>query len=611
MKSRTSFCNWAVLKRTLYKGLPLWGLYLAIWLFVLPVTMYTGDRWRAAMDIREYILSLSAHSSQPVGALYGLGSAAMVFLYLYKSRTANFFASLPLTRGEMFRTNFLAGLLYAVIPHLIVTLLCIPAAMTWGTFLLKDLACWFVVMTLIYLFYYSFAVLLALIVSNLIALPLLYGVLNFTAVVIEAIVRSLLSYFIYGYTFRGSLLLSWASPLYLTLFEGNGMQVKGVWDSAAMVNTDYYLTGWNVVWIMGAVSLVFIAAAWAVHHFRRVESAGDVIAVRHLKPVFLYCFTVGCSIVLGYLMAELLLNSSVASGDFFKVLLCMLAGSFVGYFSGQMMLYKSLRVFRKRHWLNWAVVGVLVSAVMLCIRFDVMGYASYVPETDEIQTVSVMNSTQGNSDDPELIEQVRALHQECLAHQSEIEAAERNGLIARIYLEYILTDGTRVSREYPMPWNLELSNTLIWQYEDIVNDPDYKVLRLLPQNYTVADIDLCTIYNHHDNTEVILTKQEAYDFLKTCVEPDLRDSSLEDRRWIEEPTFGEITTDTGLVVKESVAEEYMPDRYTSINVQIEFSRELSEKADSVNRYCYFDVPHDAARILAYAAERGIEPWVEE
>jgi len=608
MKSRTSFCNAAVLKRTLYKGLPLWGLYLAIWLFVLPVTIYTGDRWRDAMDLREYILSLAAHSSQPVGALYGLGSAAMVFLYLYKSRTANFFASLPLTRGEMFRTNFLAGLLYAAAPHLLVALLCVPAAMSWGMFLLKDLASWFAVMTLVYLFYYSFAVLLALIVSNLIALPLLFGVLNFTAVVIEAIVRSLLYYFIYGYNFRGNFLFDWASPLYITVLQGDGMQVDGIWDSAAMVNTDYYLTGWNIVWIMGAVSLVFIAAAWVVHHFRRMESAGDVIAVRHLKPVFLYCFTVGCSIVLGCLMAELLLNSSVSSGDFFKVLLCVLAGSFVGYFTGQMMLYKSLRVFRKRHWLNWTVVGVVISAVMLCVRFDVMGYARYVPEIDEIKSVTVMGLSErsGGSEDPKLIEQVRTLHQDCLANQAEIERLEDNGILVRIYLDYELTDGSRVTRQYAVPNEASVAEDLVRRYENIANDPDYKVHRLLPHGYTAADIEFCSIYNNRNDTEVILTKQEAYDFLKTCLEPDLRDSTMEEHRWLEEP----VQTVQGSIASVTVekAEEYTPDRYTGINIQIQFSRNLFDSANSHSRYCYFDVTTDATRILAYAAERGVEPW---
>ena len=617
MKSRTSFCNFAVLKRTIYKGLPLWGAYLLIWLVALPITLYSGDRWVYGVELREYILTVSL-SSQIVGALYGLASACMVFLYLYKSRTANFFASLPLTRGAMFRTNFLAGLCYAVVPNLIVVLACVPAALSWGLYLLKDLASWFVIMTLVYLFYYSFATLIAMIVGNLLALPLVYAVLNFTAIVIEAIVRSLLAYFVYGlngYAYRNTFLFDWASPLYYTVLQGDGMEVIGVWDSVSRINTDYYITGWNIVWIMGAVSLLFIVLAYVVHHFRRMESAGDVIAVRHLKPVFLYCFTIGCSIVLGFLMAELLLNSSIHSGDFLEVLICMVVGSFVGYFSGQMLLHKSMRVFRKRYWLNWAVVGVVISAVMLCIRFDVLGYASYVPEKEDIKGVTVMDrGGYGISADPELIDQVLALHEDCLAYQAEIEYwGEKNGIIARLYLNYELKDGTVVRREYAAPMDLAISDDLVQRYQAIVNDPDYKVVRVLPQNYTAADIESCRIYNYRHDMEVSLTQQEAYEFLKTCLEPDLRDSSMENHYWLEEPTIsGAIVSAEGEVVKESASEvKYESDRYTSINVQIEFSKELETDPVYANRFCYFDVTNDATHILAYAAERGIEPWVEE
>ena len=238
------------------------------------------------------------------------------------------------------------------------------------------------------------------------------------------------------------------------------------------------------------------------------------------------------------------------------------------------------------------------------VQLDIMSILNI--ESILLLAVSVMGGTQGDSDDPELIEKVRALHRTCLTHQSESEAADRDGLIARVFLDYILTDGTRVSREYPMPRTLELSDTLVRQYEDIVNDPAYKVLRSLPQNYTAADIEDCTIYNHRHETEVLLTRQEAYDFLKTCLEPDLRDSSMEDHHWIEEPTLNVIVVEPGM----EKAEEYVPDRYTAIEVRIEFSRNLSENANYANRYCYFSIPNDATRVLAYAAERGIEPWIE-
>ena len=68
-------------------------------------------------------------------------------------------------------------------------------------------------------------------------------------------------------------------------------------------------------------------------------------------------------------------------------------------------------------------------------------------------------------------------------------------------------------------------DSLIRQFNALYNDPDYTVLRTLPQGYTPQDIERCCLYQDGSDG-VYLTRQEAYDFLKTVVEPDLRDSSM-------------------------------------------------------------------------------------
>ena len=592
MKSRTSFCNGAVLKRLAFKGLPLWGAYLLIWLVLLPIMLYSGERWREALELREYILSTAAYSSQLFGAGYGLASACMAFSYLYKSRSANFFGALPLTRQTMFRTHYLAGLLFAVAPNLIVVVLSLPACLFWGIFLIKDLAIWFAVMTLTYLFYYSFAVLLAMIVGNLIALPVLYAILNFTAVVVEGVVRCLLEYFVYGLYFRGRFLFEWASPLYYTVLQGDGPDVRRIYDEVIADATDIVFEGWPLILIMAAVGVVFAAIAYFLHKHRRMESAGDVIAVRHLKPVFLYCFTVGCSIVLGYILANLLVSTSIGTEDFVAVLLCMIAGAFVGYFLGQMMLHKSVRVFRKRHWLNWAVTSLVITAAMLCVRFDMFGYARYVPDLDEVEAVSLGYGGDFN-EDPAFMEQVQQLHQACLDRQHETEQMDPEDGYTQCYLSYKLDDGRVVERKYLLPISEELAGDetgLIWMFEDAYNDPDYKVIRSLPEGYAMQDIESCQIYANNGQ-EVWLSRQEAYDFLKNCLEPDLRESCMENI------SFSEYSHNW-------TAE------YSDVNIEIAFQDYLTGN-EKVNHYYFFSVTTDAERILAYAAEYGVEATYSE
>ncbi len=604
MKSRTSCCNGAVLKRTIMKGLPLWGAYLLIWLVIMPLVFYSNDRWNTALELRDHILTMAAHASQLFGAGYGLASACLVFSFLYKSRSANFFGALPLARNQLFANQYLAGLLFAVVPNLIVVLLSLPICLIWGAWLLKDLAIWFVVMTLVYLFYYSFAAMLAMVVGNLPALAGLYAVLNFTAVVVEAVVRELLDYFIYGLHFDGNFALSWASPLFYTVIEGNGCDVKNVWDEVLLKTTDYYFVGWKLVLIMGALGAAFAVIALLLHKYRRMEAAGDVIAVNHLKPVFLYCFTVGCSLVLGYALAQVLVSRmSIGTRDFIPVLLCMLAGAFIGYFAGQMMLHKTLRVFRKRHWLNWAITCVAISAVMLCARFDVLGIAHYVPEQEDVLSVTV-SYREAASEDPELIAEVRDFHRQCIDRRVETERARDCEYYHRAYISYELKDGRMVCREYQIPVGKAYSkdpNSLSSLYEGILNDPGYKLLRCLPPHYTASQIQHCEIYNNA--TQVYLTPDEAYTFLKTCLEPDLRETFMENTILYEEPTIEYI--EKGEMVAEAV-----PVTRCNLNIQLDFAPDVLEYG-SRSQYYHIDVTMDAFRTLAFAEAHGIVPDVSE
>ena len=593
MKSRTSCCNAAVLKRTAFQGLPLWGAYLLLWLILLPVMLYSGERWYGLMEVRDYVLSMTAGSCQIFGAAYGLASACMVFHWLYKSRSANFFGALPLSRTTLFGTCYLAGLLFAVVPHLVAVVLSVPAAFVWGMALLKDLMIWFAVMTLTYLFYYSLSVLIAMIVGNLIALPVLYAIVNFTAVVVEAVVRSLLEYFVYGLSFRGSFLFDWASPLHYTLLQGDGPDVRRIYDEVAADATDIVFEGWPLILIMAAVGVVFAAIAYFLHKHRRMESAGDVIAVQHLKPVVLYCFTFGCSIVLGYCLANLLVSTSIGTEDFVGVLLCMLMGAFIGYFLGQMLLHKSMRVFRKRYWLNWAVTCLIITAAMLCARYDLFGYAHYVPDLDEVEAVS-LGYGGDFYEDSAFMEDVAEFHQACIDRQYETERMDvhQDGY-NRMYLSYKMKDGRLVEREYLLPISEELArdeNSLIRMFEDAYNDPDYKLVRRLPDHFAAADIESCQIVQNASGKDVWLSRQEAYEFIKTCLEPDIRESSME-------------------TVCYCGYHDWEKSKYCNINVEISFREDMTND-ESVNRYYYFSVTADAHRILEFADGKGISPMVD-
>lgn len=584
MKSRMSCCNGAILKRTLFRGLPLWGAYLLCWLIAMPVVLLSNGEYQEIVYLKNYVLEVAANTCNIINFAYGLAVACMVSNYLYKSRSANFFGALPLRRETLFLTQYLAGLCFALLPNLVIAVLTIPAGAYWGANMVLECAIWFAAQMLGFIFYYSFAMLVAMIVGNLIALPLVYGVLNFTAVVVEAIVRQLLDIFVKGAWFSSDFIFDWASPLYYVLSSGNGPRVRNNWANDVFVSSTFH--NWELLLIYAAVGVACAVLAFFIHKKRRMESAGDVIAVRHLKPVFLYGFTMGCGLCIGYFLAAVILGGASIAG-FVPVLLCMLVGAFIGYFVGQMMLHRSVRVFRSRYFANYGVVAAVILAVMLCVRFDLFGYSRYVPNAEDVVGIDIgyPTGTDERSTDRELIEQAVAVHK--IMMQEEPTVADWGRRTA--YLTYYMKDGRVVRRSYDLAVSDALSrdaNSAIRQYEALINDPDYIVIRELGTDYTAAEIEHCNIYNHHGD-EVYLTRQEAYDFLKTCVEPDLRESKM---------GFSDYAG----------RQEVYPE-YAEMSITVGFSEPSDEDGRTMSDYRHLSVTTDAHRILAYAKEKGVEP----
>ena len=54
-----------------------------------------------------------------VACLYGVAVAMAVFSYLYSARSVSLMHSLPIRRSGLFLTNYISGLLFFVVPNLI------------------------------------------------------------------------------------------------------------------------------------------------------------------------------------------------------------------------------------------------------------------------------------------------------------------------------------------------------------------------------------------------------------------------------------------------------------------------------------------------------------
>jgi len=594
MKSRMSCCNAALLRRVLSRTALLWGAYLLIWLVVLPANLLSVNEWDTVLELKQIVLRDAANACHAVSFFYGLAVAWFLFLYLHRSRSANFFGALPLRRETMFGTHYLAGILCAVVPNFIIMGATMAAGAVNGYNLIVESGIWFAANTLAYVFYFSLAVLCAMGVGNMIAMPGLYVILNFVAAVVEAAGKQLIQGLLYGFRFTGDMKLGFLSPFYHAVLDGNGPERRTTWVDGEL--TAVWFEGWPNLLALAAVGVVLAVIAFFLYKHRRMEVAGDVMAIKPLKPVFLYVFTFGCALVGGTLLAEVVV-SDMSSWNFLPIAVCVAGCAVVGYFLGEMILLRTLRVFRKRNFLRCAICLFVTVAALTCIRVDVLGVESYIPDRAEVQGVR-LDHARHTVEERARIDQVIELHQEILNRKTETEALCRQEVwTPQLEITYVLKDGKEVTRSYQLPvFENEAPdpNSLIYKYDEINNTAELILAREIPdQEVTVANIYNCMIYysvsgEKHINS-IDPTAAEAYRLWTEAMLPDFKAGNMG-------TSHHQVNTQYSKgEVEVAVA---MP---TYSDVSVEFELRDGDNKD----FYYYHIPETATHTMAALIEMGV------
>lgn len=364
----------------------------------------------------------------------------------------------------------------------------------------------FAATSLVYLFYYSLAVLIAQLVGHIIALPALYLVLNFTSLVLETILSEVLRTFTFGMVSGQDLWPDWLSPVYYAL-RRNLFGYKINWDPNTGDFLSIHFTGWVPALIFGAVGLGFAVLAFLFFRKRHLESAGDVIAVPFLRPVFLYALSLGCGIVLGRVLSAALFTDEQTR--FLPLLFSMLVCTALGYWAGQMLLHKSLRVLSKGNWVRCGAVMAVMAAGMLCCRYDVTGFSRYVPAADDVKSVTLSYDI-GQITDRDIINRTVALHQEIVDQRYAIEEQLReDGSFTYFSVTYEMQDGSTASRQFRLPVGRygDDRNSLAWAASELQSDQKVLLERYFPaggkpayDQFTVEYLDTEWVYQQMELT---------------------------------------------------------------------------------------------------------------
>lgn len=545
MTSKISFFDAAIFKRSLRKTMPLWICYLVFWLFILP-----GDLISFVYQ-PEYYDSLSGRLCERIlnfctvgsilSALIGLLAAWLLFSWLFRANASYFYASLPVRREALFVSNFAVGFLMVMLGNLLTALTAYCITLLHGYPQFYACTCFFGTSMLAFTGFYGFAVLLAMIIGQAAAMPAVYVILNFASVALFSATNSLLSDFVYGMEYaswwetRFSSVFYKLSPVFLFMMQG--LPTSAVFLPDGSVDPAHYrFDGWGYVGALAIAGLVFAVIALLLFRRREMERSGDAIAVKSLRPVFLYCFTAGCAVIFAYILTAFQSTTPVGARAFRQTLLFLLLGAAIGYFLAQMLLKKSIAVFRgAKTWVGLGAVCLVLALGCTAARYDVLGLYARVPDASDVSYID--NSYLGQMTDPADIEAFTQLQKLIIERRQENEQNAQYDWTS-VYFTYHLKDGTVRSFRYRLAaGDLEKADpdSLVCRFDELMNSPSMiRTRNAIPEEFTPdkSAFVYCGIEDYSADLPKdasaprYLSADEAYEFYTTCILPDLEDTEL-------------------------------------------------------------------------------------
>lgn len=503
MRSKTSCFNVTIFRKNFTHFWPIWLIYLSYLTLILPVNIWLDATNKGFYENvphltrQSYIMydTLSiAIAPQPV-FLFAAAITVAVFSYLYTAKNANMIHSLPVNRFELFFTNYLSGLLFMIIPEIIVFVASVLVCLANEITSIQHLFVWLLYISGVTFFAVTMAVFVAMFTGQAFVMPIYYLILNYLYVgslYIINLIMGLISYGISNSWNPGSSCV--LSPLY---YLGNNMRVRTIDGIDQIAGITF--TGGKLVAGYAAVAVLLLAAAYWLYKNRKIETAGDFISIALLKPVFRWGVALMGG-VLSSLFVTSILMSAHSINIFASILVSIIVFGFICFFVAEMLLQKNFRVFRKKRILEWLGFTVVAVLFISLFKLDVFGIERRIPSQDEIEAAFVYMDYPIQVGEAQLSELLEIHHKVIEEKEEYLKISKENEGYYYTTFRYYLKDGSVFERRYALPVTDEYvedtgsptARILEWE-----RDPEKLKEQILGRNYKINNyysgyIDLYT-----------------------------------------------------------------------------------------------------------------------
>lgn len=453
MKSRTSFFNPTAYRKNLTRFAPAWVLYGVLLLLIL-ITMVGGDYSWFDANLIEVLMIFPVFNF-----LFAFLAAQLLFGDLYNTRMCNALHALPLRRENWFVTNLASGFSFSLIPTaaalLFSLLMILLGAGRCNNGLLIPVMV-FIGANLQYLFFFGLATFCAFLVGKRFAMAVVYAIINYASMIIYWLVDTLYTPMLYGIKTVMEPFILFSPVVQMCSVEYMDVEWIGNYSQRGIM---HFVEGWGYIAICAVVGLGLLGLALVLYRKRKLECAGDFMAIRGIEPVFLtvYTLVVGC-------VFQMIFGTFTGN----DIGLSLFVGLFVGFFTGRMLIKRTVRVFQ---WKAWGKCGILIGIFLLTLlitKLDPLGLQKWMPDAEDVISIRV-NANHGNYgsngdsftvEDAEDIEKMLQVHALLIDKGAEDEIVTLAPTIVGedltpsknyskpVSLTYTLKNGRTVSRYY-------------------------------------------------------------------------------------------------------------------------------------------------------------------
>ena len=300
--------------------------------------------------------------------------------YLHSRIKTDLYDSLPVKRTELFMASYINGLLFFVLPYVIMHILAALIGIPRGFLRFTDIPAMLINGLFVIIFYfaiYTIVCLAAVLTGNTVVSIFMSAILLFFAPVFWSVCKGFGSIFFLNHTDRAGNLWRYLSPV-ITYFWAMIERVNLEFSARrAKIGTDLLVA----VFICLVIAVLVLILTRFLVKIRPAESAGKAVSFNKFKPV---------------LKVALMIEGTMLSMLFFEAVTGSFRWRLFGFVIGVILIHSVVEIVYEfdfkaifRHIPSFAVGVLLTALITVAYMFDLFGYDSYLPPQNRVESAAI------------------------------------------------------------------------------------------------------------------------------------------------------------------------------------------------------------------------------